>query len=410
MNRNAIDRRRLATLAVLCLVALSGCVDFPPEHVVCLSCEQGIEAAIDEDRSISVERSHLEIRVREDGSARWHVRADLAGKNVSELTAEQDRIDRVADAAVTDELRIDQISRVAVHEGAARNVSARAGNATLEITFTVPDAGRESVGGVLLVEQFHSAGGEPSAYQLGTDRVVVRGPPGTVVANDPPGGTVTEEENAVVWKRTDGKLDAETYVAFAPDRRPTTRAAVAGTVAVRSMQWLVPKLRIAVPGSILLGTVTVAAVVSVRRRRSTGDEANSEDGVFGPPAPLGGIGVAIVAIGSVGAIVAATVDVGGFARGTIEQLFTWPPIVPLLVFGLLGWDSGRGSRWRRPLLVAILLLPFVAATPSIARPETVWFDGELLGGFWLSILATLVLGPVSFWIGYLNGRTVDRNR
>lgn len=362
-------RRALCLAALLGILLLSGCVDYPPIFEVCLSCESGIEGvATDEELNVTVERSDLEVRVREDGSARWRVRADLAGSNVSDLADDPGRVDRLAERTASGHLRIGVISHYAVHGGDVRDVSARLDDRTLTVTYTVPSFGYRSLDGVVLVDAFHLKGRSQPAWRLGTDRLVVRGPPGTVLANDPPDGTVTDDRRAVVWEGDGTRVSQDTYLVFGDGGGVRTRAAAEAAVSLDVARWLVPKMKPAVHGSFLF---LVAATIA-RRRRARG-RVVGDSPVGTTLADLGGVlravatrgGVAVLALAA-GLVSLAVVDVAGVGREFVLTLFTAVPLVPVALFGLLGRETVRDGRYDDLLVLTVVAAPVVMVAPWAA--------------------------------------------
>lgn len=396
-------RRGLCLCALLAFVLLTGCVDFPPDYNVCLSCEQGIEAGAGDELDVTVERSDLEIRVAEDGSARWRVRADLSGGNVSELADDPDRVDRIADRAVTDRVRIDLITQYASHGGNVRNVSGNLEDRRMVITFTVPSFGHRSAHGVTVVDTFHAKGEGPPSYRLGTDRVVVRGPPGTVVTNDPPGAAIASDGGAAIWEGTETRVSGETYLVFGNDRGLATRSATDVAVGVDVARWLIPHLYVAIPGSVAFLVVGVVGTQWRARRRVEWDGLTKtivaeQKQLLATIFTWSGIGIVVLA-GS--AVAVAAGDVGGVGRGLVWTLLTKLPVVPVVLFGFLGWDVGRDGGFREKLLLAIVLVPFAMAAPWVAAPAPPGYQSPV--GMELTYHAAVVLtmgfGGGAFYVG-----------
>lgn len=388
--------RLLATVSVLLLIAMSGCVEVGSADYVCLSCETGIEETAADDVDLWVERSDLEIRVHENGSARWRVRADLSGENLSKLAAERERPERLARRAVADSIFLGITSANSLHGGDVRNVTAAFENGTLQITFVVPDMGRRSISGVVLVDQFHVNGEKPAKYSLGTDRVVVRGPPGTVVANDPRSGSTTADHSAIVWEGSGSKVSGETYIVFGPDQEIGTRLAAYAAIATDVAHWLAPRFQSGAIGGFTMLLVAFA-LLGLATSRDQEDTQTASESVLGPKPPYQVVGIVLVVLGSIAAIGLAVSDAGGSGRDIVRVLFVFPPIVPVVLFLVLGADLVRGGRWRRLLLLAIFLAPLIMVTPTAATPSP---SGPSSVGspltFWIGFAIAVVLGPLSF--------------
>lgn len=397
-------RRGLCLCALLAFVSLSGCVDFPPDYNVCLSCEQGIEAGAGDELDVTVERSDLEIRVAEDGSARWRVRADLSGGNVSELADDPDRVDRIADRAVTDRVRIDLITQYAAHGGDVRNVSAHLEDRRLVITFSVPSFGYRSAHGVTVVDTFHAKGERPPSYRLGTDRIVVRGPPGTVVTSDPSGAAITGDGDAVTWEGAGTRVSGETYLVLGDDRGLATRSATSLAVGADVARWLIPDLYVAIPGSIAFLVVGVVGTQWRARGRVEWDGLTKtvlaeQTRLLATIFTWSGMGIVVLA-GS--AVAVAAGDLGGVGRGLVWTFVTKWPVVPVVLFGFLGWDVGRDGRFREQLLLAIVLVPFAMVAPWVATPVPPGFRSpvgmELT--YHAAVVLTVGLGGGAFYVGH----------
>lgn len=403
VSESPLSRRHLGLAVFLGLVLLSGCVDYPPDYNVCLSCEQGIEAATEDELSVTVERSSLEIRMSDDGRSHWRVQAHLSGENVSTLADDPARVDRIADRAVTGQTKIGGITQYAAHGGNVRNVSARMENQTLVITFTVPSVGYSTAGGIVLVDQFHAKGGKPVSYKLGADRVVVRGPSETVVTNEPTGATTTSDRQAFIWERDDGRMHAETYIVFGTDQQWTTQAVTYLAISANVVTWVVQKLASAIPGSLLLFAVAMGALLHYKRKRIKWERVTSP-GLDDAKHIVAAIPVwnwAGTALFVCGTIALAVGNVGGIGRSLVWTLFTMSLLVPVSLFGLLGWDAGRDGRHRWRLLFAIALVPLVMVTPSVADPISAGATIQPRSGlvYLLGIGLMVPLGLAAFYVG-----------
>lgn len=89
-------RHGYALIALIVLVFLAGCVDYPPAWSVCLTCEEGIEGAATDGPNVSVSQSELFIQVREDGNGHWTVRSELTGPGVEALRSDSALVERFA--------------------------------------------------------------------------------------------------------------------------------------------------------------------------------------------------------------------------------------------------------------------------------------------------------------------------
>lgn len=387
-------RRSLyALVALVLLVFLAGCVDYPPSYSVCLSCERGIEAAAEEGPDVTVTHSELSIRVREDGSGRWTVRSELAGPGVEELRSDPGLVDRFAGDAVTDSVG-SVATTYAIHQGDVRDRTARMDGDAIVISFAVDDMARPGVDGVLLVDYFNTRGGPPSSYELGSDRVIVRGPPGTVVTNQPPQATVSTDGGTAAWAGPRSRVTGHTYVAFGPDRTTSSRVAAEATVAYAVAGWVVPE--VVRKGLLFSAVMTVTALAIVRL--TAGEIAPWIDDPVGalraldvglPPVDLVAVPLALF-----GLCVAVVADLGGIGYRYAMDLVLYPPLAPLGLFALLGYWAGRNRRVTRSLVLAIGGSPFVmAAAVAVTLPSGSYYRSPAETEIAVSVLAMLVLGP-----------------
>ncbi|WP_137286444.1 hypothetical protein [Halorussus salinisoli] len=386
-------RRLFALLALGVLVFTSGCADFPPSPTVCITCEKGIENATADGPDVSVESSELGIRVREDGNSRWTVRANLSGPDVGELRSDPDRVSRLARESVTGAVG-DVAPYVAIHGGNVTNLSARMEDDVLVVSFTVSNVARRGFGEVLLVDYFDTEGRGPSSYLLGADRVVVRGPAGTVATNYPPEANVTERGRAVVWRSSDTRVvTGDTYVAFAPDDRLSTRLATRSTVTSHVASWAAPRTA-RVGWLYALGLLGVTVLVSRSfagkspvRRVGRGDSLRAR---FADRPPVDLPAVVVLHAGLLVGIF------GGVGRTLVGELFVWPLIVSVGGFLLLGVSIGRYPRASRFLAFSLGGVPFVVASALVtsSRPSSTP-QLDLL----VFVVVLLLLGTPSFVLG-----------
>lgn len=237
------SRRLLAAGFLLLFVALSGCSITTVQEPVCFTCERGVETV--EGANVTVDASALRIELRPDGSGRWTVTSDLSGPGVDRLRSNETAVQRLADRAVTAR----SAGYRSIHGGNVSNRTAEFENGTLAIAFTVEDASRQTVGGTLLFDYLHTKGRDvsngiraESGRRLGADEVVVAGPTGTVVSNDPPGGRITDDGRSVVWTDRDTQVDYQTYVAFGPRDSVVGRPLAEIGIASDVLRWAAPSI------------------------------------------------------------------------------------------------------------------------------------------------------------------------
>lgn len=278
--------RRAALLgALLLLAALAGPATASPQPTpVCRFCGGQFEAAAaDTGVNATVASSEVVVAVDADGGATWTVRLGLA--NGTEAFASSP--DRLEDAAR---------SLLDGYRGLPEDASfidARLEGHTAVLRYRDPDAARRHAG-LLVVDYLHDRGGVPW-YHVNADRFVVRGPEGTVVANDPESGTVTG--GAVVWQ---GKgagewyegtdLAGSPYVVFGPDRSAATRLRAAAAVALATWPIVADGVRRFLLVQTALFALALAAVVAAFGRWRPRPRV---EGLAGVLAGLGLLGVAV---------------------------------------------------------------------------------------------------------------------
>lgn len=396
MTADGRTRRRYALLALIALVFLAGCVDYPPAWSVCLTCEDGLEAAARDGPNVSVTGSELHIDVHGNGTGRWTVRSELAGPGVESLRSDPALVDRFAREAVTDSVGGAAIT-YAIHDGEVDDLSARMEGDVLVTSFAVEDMARRGVGDVLLVDFFNTRGRRPALYGLGTDRLVVRGPSGTVVTNRPPRAAVSTDGGAAVWTRRHRTVSGETYIAFGRDREPTTRIATEATVAVAVAEWVVPSaVRLGFLHAVLLSGVAVllARSTSVRPRSWIRDPRGAFRDLDRRVPPIEFVAVPLALFGLA---VVAVVDPGGIGYGIVSPLAVFPPILPVALFALLGYSKDRDRRLARATTIGIGGSPMVmAAVVAVTLPAS--YVNPLNATIDVPVFATLLFGLPLFFL------------
>lgn len=393
MDHTARGRRRLALGAVVALVVLSGCVDYPPDHYACLSCETGIEAAAGPQQNVSVEASELLIQVRDDGAARWRVRADLTGDDVDRLRSDPNRVDRIATEAVTDSVFVDAVTHKSAHEGRVENVSGRLDGDVLYLTFVVAETGARTPGDVVLVDLFHTEQRHPRSWTLGADRVTIRGPPETTVTRAPPKAPLRDDGRTLVWT---SRIDGDSYVAFAPTGRPLSGPATDLAVATDTTTWAIPRVALGfVPGVILVTVASVLSVVVTGRRPLPNVDADAplRDRLRAePPVLAAGVLLGLVAVAAV-----IVYDVAG-VRSLSRPLAIWWSIVAAGLFAPLGYADRGDGRARRSLVAALFGTPFVgAAVLATTPPASVYETADVT--MLLSALVAVGVGVPAYFVG-----------
>ena len=234
-------RRTLAFGGLLLLVALTGCSYIVVEEPVCHACERGMEGA--ETANVTVESSSLQVEFREDGSGRWTVTSEVTGAGLERLQDNETAVRRLAEESVQNPVYPEYSTRYEpIHGGDVSNLTATLENGTLVVRFTVENAGKGAVGDTLLVGYLHTNGEYPRNHPLGTDEVRFRGPPGTVVSNNPPEATITNQGRTARWTGRGTRVTSHAYLTYSPDDgragRTTGQAAIAADVA----RWALPEV------------------------------------------------------------------------------------------------------------------------------------------------------------------------
>jgi hypothetical protein len=378
-----VDRRVLAAAFLLAFVALAGCHALGTiEQPVCHACEAGVEGV--EEPSVTVESSSLRVDLRADGSGRFTVESDLSGDGVERLRTNDTAVERLAERAVAATPYRNGAATRPIHGGNVSNLTASFENGTLTVGVTVADAARQGPGGTLLVDYLHTEWERPPDHVLGADEVTFRGPPGTVVTNDPPGGRVTEDGRAVVWTGSETRVSSHTYVTYGPDRSAGSRAAGQAAIASHVVRWAGPRI-VATAAGPAVGLAVLFAVLwlvvywlddALTAPWNRQAEARPT-GAYRDLATDLAVGAVLVAVGVV-------VPFG--LRGLLGDLSVPFVLVGAIAAALLlaaGAAVGRSRRWSRVATTLAVCSPFVLAavetqtTPGpfgayVVRTAPVW--------------------------------------
>lgn len=243
-------------LVLVLVVSVMGPVLASPQPIpVCTFCGGGFESAAEEqDISVNVTQSTVDIEVHENGSATWTIRNQIRNGSAT-LRENPAQLDRIAEWQLNHEY--DMLEGATVTE-------TRMENETAVIVLRDPDAASRHAG--LLVVDYLRDHGYEGSYYINVDSFTIHGPNGTVVANTPVSGAVTD--NAVTWTGSVGEyeygtgLEGSPYVMFGPDR-PGMHLQAQAVVTFATLPIVGPNL--------LLPTVVFAAlfggVTAVFRRR-----------------------------------------------------------------------------------------------------------------------------------------------
>ena len=374
---------RRAAVGVLLLVLLSAgvAVASSPPTALCGICgDEGsrgspgliehpaLENATSGDSSVTVQ-------VWENGSSRWTERLELDQRTAETL---------VTNPSLRRQAIEDSFGRYVLNEPATFESSIE--NRTLQVRYRVADSGHQGVEGVLLFDQFHLSA---PWYDANADRVVIRGPPGTTVVNEPPTGIV--ENGPVVYG--DG-IDptSETYIAFASDDGLVTDYA-AGLAMALNLGPVMFAQAIPYAGvlSLIWGLVGAGTVVHGRNEPDTSAETPATDRAQSVESPS-----RITAL-SVGTALLCTVPVLLLLRLDYHLSF-FPALAAIWVFWYaLGTARTTPQRWGSiaGLVIAPIVL-FLSVTPLSG-----------LGGILLFFLfvAGLVATPFGFALYWLANRS-----
>lgn len=349
----------MGLVAVAALLALAGCDGPTYRHAVCGICENG-PSTLEED---TVASSEMEIRVFENGTARWTARLDVSGADRESVAAQTDTL-----AAAIEEGFDDEDYFVTAHRGEVRDVSVSLDGDELVATYIVPDTATVRPEGYLVVKRFHGAHvefpGHDKAYDLGADRLRVTAPPGMRVVNDPPAARVTDDGRAAVWvdeqpeDHYDESVPLDTYVVLGPERTPTQRVAGQVVVAHESLAWGGPPVLFGVGilsgllGLFVGGLGDLATGGRLRRwiRRPSVDDRQR-------PWTLGAVSVVLLASSLHLKLGEPGEPLPTIAGGTLG--------LTAIAAGALGVATARDHWTSLPLAVFLLALPIYPASMAV---------------------------------------------
>ncbi|GAA0273301.1 hypothetical protein [Halobacterium noricense] len=268
----------VALVVVLALVA-GGTAATPPPEDVCGACGESFESAADAaGEPVTVVESSLDVHVRANGSARVVVENELAGDGAA-------RVANHSDAVVT-ALASEADGLAPVPEAATLSVD----GSRVSITYTDPDFGHTSVGGVVLADALRDT---PTGWEVDTDTVRLHAPDGYTITAGASGDAVA------TWRAGDSVDDD--FVAFAPDGGVVSTVATEVAIGVEVLPGLLANaaLVLAVPVVVLAGLLRGFGALVDR---------------VGTPDDTERVGVAFAAAGTLVALVA-------FVGGTVNAYF-----------------------------------------------------------------------------------------
>ncbi|WP_436932287.1 hypothetical protein [Halosimplex halobium] len=359
--------RRPTLLAVAALLVCSGvgavavgpAAAAPPPETVCGVCGDGLAAAAeDAGVPLTVEYGAATIRVREDGSGRWHARVRVDDRAADRLAANATLRERVVRASFDRRTVVDT----------PRNLRTSVANDTLVVTFDRPGVAHRSLGGVVLVDLL-----DPRARRAGldleADRLRIEGPNGTVVSRAPSAATV--ENGAVVWRSTDEEpgLGSDTRLAFALSDGPGARA-------LTTVGFVAFGVGLAEPSALVLGLVPAlgfaALLLAVAR---WGDEL--------PTAESSRVGTVLAGASAAGVLLAAGSLVGPdlVAPAVAETVLVFAALYGAVARLAVDADSVSPRAALGWTLLGALSVAAIASTASIVAlraallsiPAVLWF-------------------------------------
>lgn len=428
----------LALLAVLALAAVAGAS--PQPSPACGFCGDQFESTADEHGvNASVVESHAVVQVHDNGSATWTVRNRL-DRGADRFRAGPARLDAVAETLAED------------HHGVAEGahpVDARMDGDEAVLTYRDPGTA-ERRAGMLVVDYFHHDGYD-RWLQVNADTLVVRGPPGTVVANDPASGAV--DGRAVTWEGSAEdllyrapRMEGYPLVVFGSDDATGTAARAQAAVAATTVPLFVDGVvqYVAVQAALFGGALALVGKAIRHRDPGVGVEyvagATAVVGAAGTLALVAvldlhsaGPGVVVALVGGVAlhptgrehldapgrlAVAAGLAVVAGWALGALTHaLFpldgvgAWTPrqtvavVLPFAAMVPLGAALRRDRRtrlgWSGVAVLAFALMPPLLV--DFTAPESAFFPGLAMIGFLTAAVAFPVLGALPLSLGWLLG-------
>ncbi|MFD1644945.1 hypothetical protein [Haloarchaeobius litoreus] len=334
----------LLALAAVALPATAPVTAAPPPEAVCGLCT-------DDALDGGVERSEVVVRVQDDGTANWTVRATLDERTADEL--------RDAPAERRDRVRDELTRRTVVDEVAS--LETRVEDRTLVATFTSADFAHSGLGGVVVADGLFPSH-EAAGVTVHADRLAVHGPDGTAPTLVP--DTATVEGDAIVWTEQTG-IGSETYLAFGAD----------GGVVATGASYLA--VGMAVVGRSLAGVLSVVAVPTLLFAAVLAGLFRDGDRL-GPDRTGDGLASRIGLVGGVVAPVLLAAGVGLFLLGTsIDGL----DVDPAIFVGL-----GLVSLVPQTLVAAGIAALFALWGDRIALDRYAWWVFPAASGCWLVIV------------------------
>lgn len=236
------NARRLLVLLIVAALVLPAVLGAsgarPPPQAICAVCAEAEERETVGGVTIEATAASTTIRIRENGSGHWTSRVELNDAAARRLAGNDTLRREFVEAALSGYAAADD----------PRRLASRVDDRTLVVEYDVEGMAHRSVGGVLLVDYFYWGGDDARWFRLGADRVVLRGPNGTVATHAP--GDAKAGDGRVVWTAGDDDwttLDRSTHVAFAANDGVAARAGSLVAVQADVLQAIAPALPVVVP-------------------------------------------------------------------------------------------------------------------------------------------------------------------
>lgn len=289
MRRVALSIAVLLVVSLLAPALLAPAAASPQPTPICHACGPVFEAgAADRGVNATVEESTVVVQIHENGTATWTIRNRL-GSGADEFREDEQSLERLA-------RWLGDRSYGVVDDSTTSLVSARMDGETAVLTYRDADPGARHAG-LFVVDYLHDGGYEPW-YHVNADRFTIRGPPGTVVTNDPESGRV--DGRSVTWLGSTGEevydspsLRGSPYVVFGPDRSLETRARTTLALAQATQDIVVRSLRTYLVYQTAVFALALAAVVGVLRSRPPGGDSAQWAGAVAVLGALGGVALAV---------------------------------------------------------------------------------------------------------------------
>lgn len=320
--------------------------------------------------------SSVTVELHENGSSVWTER----------VTFDRESADRLATNRTLRETFVEQTrGKYVINDPST--IETRVDNRTLVARYRVANSAQSGIGGVLLFDLFHD---RASYYRVDTDRVVIHGPPGTTVVNDPPTGTV--QNGSVVYTDYGDSPTRETYIAFATEDSIVTDYAAGLTMALHLWRTTLGQVALYTGvlgllwGAFAIGITSSISAGSSGNTRSDGSDGDSGEETPGDPLGLGrllsaGIGLLL----AIPIVVALRIDYG---------LTFWLALPAAVVL----WGSLWTVYTTRQRVVSVLGVALSPTFLLLPMTSISGFGGSLLLGFGFLISLVWALAVVAFHV------------